>query len=194
MGPDRTGQILNFPAPAVVSDDLPLSESSTRSTETASTDLLAEVDQIFAMRSQGLKRSADRKSQADTEVTRLQEEFSVVCEEEIRPAMQAFLERLRINGGGGLLEARAGVHGAGVAPRVVLWMSLSGDLIGRPRRDQHPYLQLDYDIARKRVNVAEGDMWKGHGTSGPVGTWIPSEITGDTVTKSLLGVLRRAAA
>ena len=73
-------------------------------------------------------------------------------------------------------------------------MSLSGELIGRPRQDQHPYLQLDFDLALQRVNVAEGDMWKGHGSSGPVGSWIVSEITDAVVTESLLGILRRAAA
>ena len=117
-----------------------------------------------------------------------------MCAGEIRPAMQAFLDRLRLNGGGGLLEERGGVAGAGVSPRARLWMSLSGELIGRPRRDQHPYLQLDFDVSHKRVSVEEGDVWKGHGTSGPAGAWVPSEITGDTVTKALLGVLRRAAA
>jgi hypothetical protein len=193
MGPDRTGQILNFPSPAFVSEDLPIPRASSGGTETPTSDLLAEVDHIFEMRSQSAGQSEERQSQADSEAIRLQDEFGSVCEEQIRPAMQAFLERLRLNGGGGLLEERDGV-GARVSPRVRLWMSLSGELIGRPRRDQHPYLQLDFDITRKRVSVEEGDMWKGHGTSGPAGAWILSEITGDTVTAALLGVLRRAAA
>jgi hypothetical protein len=194
MGPDRTGQILNFPAPAPASEDLSLPQASPPRAEMAAIDSLAEVDQIFEMRSKGLSESTERQSQANTETSRLQDEFSSVCANEIRPAMQAFLDRLRLNGGGGLLEEREGVRGAGVSPRVILWMSLSGELIGRPRRDQHPYLELDFDITRKTVFVAEGDMWKGHGTSGAAGTWIPSEITGEAVTRSLLGVLRRAAA
>jgi hypothetical protein len=193
MGPDRTGQILNFPSPAFVSEDLDIPRVSSGGTETPTSDLLTEVDHIFEMRSQSASQSVARQSQAETEAMRLQDEFGSVCEEQILPAMQAFLERLRLNGGGGLLEERDGV-GARVSPRVRLWMSLSGELIGRPRRDQHPYLQLDFDITRKRVSVEEGDMWKGHGTSGPAGAWILSEITGDTVTAALLGVLRRAAA
>jgi hypothetical protein len=193
MGPDSVGQILSFPSP-VISEDLPGDLDSGTETNGPSADLLDEVDQIFEMRSQGLDHSAERQSQADSERTRLQEEFSAVCGEEIRPAMQAFLARLRMNGGGGLLEEREGVQGAGVAPRVRLWMSLSGEIIGRPRRDQHPYLQLDFDIIKKRVIVAEGDVWKGHGTSGRVGTWNAPEITGDMVLRSLLGVLKRAAA
>ena len=186
MGPDSIGQILSFPKP-VGSEDLPVSS-------TCSDDPLDEIDEIFATRLQGRDQSVERQSQAQSERTRLQEEFATGCGEEIRSAMQAFLERLRQNGGGGLLEEREGVEGAGVAPRVRLWMSLSGEIIGRPRRDQHPYLQLDFDIIKRRVMVAEGDVWKGHGSSGQVGTWNAPEITGDMVMRSLVGVLRRAAA
>jgi hypothetical protein len=185
MGPDSIGQILSFPK-SVGAGDL--------SGPSSSNDPLDEVDEIFAIRSQGLDQSAESQSQARSERTRLQEEFAAVCGEEIRPAMQAFLERLRQNGGSGLLEERDGIEGAGVAPRIRLWMSLSGEIIGRPRRDQHPYLQLDFDIIKRRVMVAEGDVWRGHGSSGQVGTWNASEITGDMVVRSLVGVLRRAAA
>lgn len=195
MGPDRVGKILDFRASSDISENRALPAHSPGSTEAnmASTDLLAEVDHIFEMRSRRMHHSADRLAQADTENTRLQDEFASVRAQTIEPAMQGFLERLRMNGGGGLLEIREGVQGAGVSPRVRLWMSLSGELIGRPRQDQHPYLQLDFDMAQQRVNVAEGDMWKGHGTSGPAETWIASEITVDMVTQSLLGILRRAA-
>ncbi len=186
MGPDHVGQILNFPTSQ---------DNSGADTESArpSPDLLHEVDRIFETRAHGLSHSVERQSQIDTENIRLHDEFTSVCATTIRPAMQAFLERLRANGGGGLLEERSGVHGAGVAPRITLWMSLKGELIGRPRRDQHPFLQLDFDAAQHQVVLVEGDMWKGHGASGPVGTWSTSEITGSLVTASLLDVLRRAA-
>jgi hypothetical protein len=195
MGPDRVGKILDFRASSDISGHRPLPPHSSdlSGADTTSIDLLAEVDHIFEMRSRRMHHSADMQSQADTENTRLQDEFASVCVETIEPAMQGFLERLRMNGGGGLLEIREGVRGAGVSPRVRLWMSLSGELIGRPRQDQHPYLQLDFDMAQQRVNVAEGDMWKGHGTSGPAETWMTSEITAELVTQSLLHILRRAA-
>ncbi len=106
--------------------------------------------------------------------------------------MQAFLERMRANGGGGLLEERSGVQRTGVAARIRLWMSLSGEIIGRPRRDQHPYLQLDLDVVEQRVNLVEGDKSKGRGGAGPVGSWAVSEITGPLVTQSLIDVLRAA--
>jgi hypothetical protein len=194
MGPDQVGQILNFPTSPANSESPARVRSSAPDTEAAesSPDLLNEVDRIFEMRARGLSHSDERQSQIDSENARLQDEFTSVCASTIRPAMQAFLERLRANGGGGLLEERSGVHGAGVAARITLWMSLSGELIGRPRRDQHPYLQLDFDAVQRQVVLVEGDMWKGHGTSGPVGTWAASEITGALVTESLLDVLRRA--
>jgi hypothetical protein len=157
------------------------------------TDLLAEVDHIFAMRSRALTQTGEQQSQDDSAELRLRKEFVSVCVETIRPAMEAFLKRLRANGGGGLLEERSGVQGAGVAPRIRLWMSLSGDLIGRPRRDQHPYLQIDLDVAQQQVNLMEGDVRRGHGASEPVGSWTTSEITNAMVTESRLEVLRRAA-
>jgi hypothetical protein len=194
MGPDQVGQILNFPTSPLVSEDSPPQSASQSAATPVSADALREVDQIFEARSRGLSRTAESQERADTERTRLYEEFSSTSATVIRPAMEAFLERVRTNGGGGLLEVRDGVQEAGVSPRVRLWLSLSGELIGRPRRDQHPYLQLDFDLALQLVNVAEGDMWKGHGSSGLVGSWIVSEITDAVVTESLLGILRRAAA
>ena len=194
MGPDQEGQILNFrssPRSSRISP-LPLVSPDAEVPSDAA-DPLGEVDHIFEMRSRGMTYSVERQSDASTERARLQAEFSAVCSQRILPAMRAFLERLRMNGGDGLVEEHDGVEGAGIAPRVRIWMSLSGEIIGRPRHDQHPYLELDFDIAQQQVNVAEGDMWKGHGTSGPVGVWIASEITSDMVTESLIDVLRRAA-
>jgi hypothetical protein len=192
MGPDPVGQILAFPGSPRPSDD-PVSRTSSAADSTVASDLLDEVDHIFEMRSRGLDLSGERRSQIDAQRVALQEEFSSACANTIRPAMQAFLERMRRNGGGGLLEQRSGVQRAGVAARIRLWMSLSGEIIGRPRRDQHPYLQLDLDVVEQRVNLIEGDKWQGHRYSGPVASWTTSEITGPLVTQSLIDVLRRAA-
>jgi len=194
MGPDHAGQILNFPAPPRTTDEPRVTrDSGPDAAATSAPDLLDEVDRIFELRSRVLDATGERRSDVDAERIRLQEEFASVCVFTVRPAMQSFLDRLRVHGGGGLLEERADVQGAGVAARIRLWMSLSGELIGRPRQDQHPYLQLDLDVVEQHVNVSEGDMWKGHGTSGPVGFWIASEITTAGVMQSLIGILRRAA-
>jgi hypothetical protein len=194
MGPDHAGRILNFPGTPRTTEDPRVTRDSEPDTAASSApDLLGEVDRIFELRSRDLGATGERRSDVDAERIRLQEEFASVCAFTVRPAMQSFLDRLRVNGGGGLLEERADVHGAGVAARIRLWMSLSGELIGRPRQDQHPYLQLDLDVVEQHVNLAEGDMWKGHGTSGPVGFWIAPEITTARVMQALIGVLRRAA-
>ena len=194
MGPDHAGQILNFPAQPRTTDDSRLTRDPAHDAVASATpDLLGEVDRIFELRARGLDATGERRLDTNAERVRLQEEFASVCAFTVRPAMQSFLDRLRVNGGGGLLEERADVQGAGVAARIRLWMSLSGELIGRPRQDQHPYLQLDLDVDEQHVNLTEGDMWKGHGTSGPVGFWITSEITTAMVMQSLIGVLRRAA-
>lgn len=190
VGPDPVGQILNFPNSE---SRLPRHSPVDDSSAPFSADSLDEVDQIFELRSLRLTQSTERTSQVGVDRAELHEYFLSICTHIVRPTMQAFLERLRMNGGGGLLEMREGVQNAGVAARIRLWMSLSGDLIGRPRRNQHPYLELDLDVAHLQVNVAEGDMWKGHGTSGPVGVWNASEITSTLITESLLGILRRAA-
>jgi hypothetical protein len=191
MGPDPVGQILKFPAAPRLSED-PRPNASGEDTATSS-DLLGEVDDIFEMRSRGLSLSGERASQIAGERARLQEEFLSVCATIVRPAMVAFLERMRRNGGGGLLEEHSGVQSAGVAARIRLWMSLSGEFLGRPRRDQHPYVQLDLDVVQQRVSLIESDAGTTHEDSGPVATWIASDITGTMVTQSLIDVLRRAA-
>ncbi|HEY5026171.1 MAG TPA: hypothetical protein VII76_14440 [Acidimicrobiales bacterium] len=195
MGPDQVGQILNFPTSTHRSDGHPPVRRPSDGDDpvTASPGPLDEVDRIFEGRVQGLSHGSERQARIDTENIRLRQEFSALCASTVRPAMESFLERVRVHGGGGLIEERSGVEHAGVSPRIRLWMSLSGELIGRPRRDQHPYLQLDLDVERQEVTLEAGDMWKGHGSSGPVGVWIASEITGAMVTQSLVDVLRRAA-
>ena len=131
MGPDHVGQILNFPTSPTNSESPPAPEQQPAG---SSPDVLDEIDRIFEMRARGLSDPDERQSQIDSENARRQEEFTAVCASTVRPAMQSFLERLRVNGGGGLLEERSGVHGAGVAARITLWMSLSGEIIGRPRQ------------------------------------------------------------
>ena len=195
MGPDHVGQILNFPTATHPSDGEPPRRRPSHGDDptTASPGPLDEVDRIFEGRLRGLSHGSERQARIDTENLRLRQEFAAMCASTIRPAMELFLERVRVNGGGGLIEERSGVENTGVAPRIRLWMSLSGELIGRPRRDQHPYVQLDLDVQRHEVTLEAGDMCKGHGSSGPVGVWIASEITGAMVTQSLVDVLRRAA-
>jgi len=160
---------------------------------TTTTDLLEQVDEVFRVRAQQLQASAEQQARAGSTQARLHDDVAALCTQEIRAAMEAFLVRLRTNGGGGLLEERAGIAGTGVAPRMRLWMSLSGEILGRPRQDRNPYLQLDFEMTTRQITVAEGDMWQGHGAAGRVGAWDVSEVTNVLVTRALLAVLQRAA-
>jgi hypothetical protein len=123
------------------------------------------------------------------------EDFAAACATEVRPAMEAVLERLRQLGGGGLVEEHPGGEARFHNPRLALWMSLKGEIVGEPRLDRYPYLQLEADVEKRKVQVDEGDMWRGAGghSSGRVGAWDVAELTGDRITKELLAVAGRAA-
>ena len=123
------------------------------------------------------------------------EDFAAACAAEVRPAMDAVVSRLQQLGGGGVVEEHTGNEVRVRNPRVTLWMSLKGEIVGEPRLDRYPYLQLEADVERRKVQVDEGDMWRGAGghSSGRVAAWDLSELTGDKVTKELLAIARRAA-
>jgi hypothetical protein len=123
------------------------------------------------------------------------EDFATACATGARPAMEAVLERLRHFGGDGLVEERSGGEVRFPNPRLTLWMSLKGPITGEPRLDRHPYLQFEADVEKRKVQVDEGDMWRGAGghSSGRAGEWDVVELTPDRVTRELLAVARRAA-
>lgn len=192
MGPDPEAQILTFtrsgPHP---------SQTTSRQTRRVdvgrtSADLHAEIDHIFDQHARVLDE-CETASLGDDEWQRAQEEFSAVCGKEIRPAMQTFVDHLRMRGGGGVVEEREGDQGVSVGSRITAWISLSGDIVGRPRTNHNPFLQLDLDITQRRVHVTEGNVTQRRGTSGRVGSWNPAEITNDSVTEALVSVLRKAA-
>jgi hypothetical protein len=72
-------------------------------------------------------------------------------------------------------------------------MSLDGETIGAPRQDLNPYLQLDADVAHRRIDVWEGDMWQKQGTSRSTAPWQLNEISTKSVTERVVGILERAA-
>jgi hypothetical protein len=74
-------------------------------------------------------------------------------------------------------------------------MSLEGGIVGEPRADREPYLQLEANVAGRDIEVSEGDMWHGAGgrRSGPVGHWRLFELTKDRVIQELLAIARRSA-
>jgi hypothetical protein len=123
------------------------------------------------------------------------DEFAKACATEVRPAMDAVLERLRQLGGDGLVEEHSGGEARFPNPRLTLWVSLKGEIVGEPRLDRFPYLQLEADVERRKVQVDEGDMWRGAGghSSGRVGAWDVDELRRDRIIKELLAVALRAA-
>lgn len=167
--------------------------ATTEVTEATGPDPLAEIDELMRKRLGDQRDAADESAQLSADRSEFSAEFTRVCQEQVRPAMEAIVERLRRNGGSGLIEE----HPADYRypnDRLVLWMSLHGEIVGSPRQDRHPYLQLDADVSSRAVAVAEGDMWAGHGgnRSGKVTEWQLSEITASRVTEEVLAILRRA--
>jgi hypothetical protein len=159
-------------------------------------DPLAGFGQILAAMAQ-----RDRESEALTAARletgrRFLDEFATACSTEVGPAMKAVLERLRELGGDGLITEHPGGEARFLNPRLTLWMSLRGTITGEPRLDRYPYLQFEADVERRKVQVDEGDMWRGAGghTSGRAGSWDIADLTRGRVTDELLAIARRAAA
>ncbi|MGI8753959.1 MAG: hypothetical protein ACR2MN_16925 [Acidimicrobiales bacterium] len=156
---------------------------------------LAEIDEIVAGVSQR-DRQATERGMHEMEVQReFLDEFTTTCRREIRPAMESVLRQLHRSGGGGLIEEHNGGETRIRTPRLTLWMSLEGDIVGGPRPDRDPYLQLDADAAQRDVKITEGDMWRGAGAghSGPTAVWQLSDITAERITQELADIVRRAA-
>jgi len=155
-------------------------------------DPLAEIDRLMQKRSIDEQRSTERSARLSADRSAFSAEFARVCENVIRPAMGAILERLRRNGGGGVIEERPEGSDRS-AHRLIIWMSLDGEIDGKPREDRHPYLRLDADVDKRSVALSEGDMWQGRGgRSGKTGEWQLSDITASLVIREALDILRRS--
>jgi len=159
------------------------------------TDPLAGFDPILAAVAQRDRDAAEITADRLDAGQKFLDEFAAACATEVRPAMDAVLERLRQRGGGGLVEEHPGGEARFRSPRLALWMSLKGEMVGEPRLDRFPYLLFEADVQGRKVQVDEGDMWRGAGghTSGRVGSWEISDLTRRRVTEELLAIARRAA-
>jgi hypothetical protein len=100
-------------------------------------DSLSEIDQIVDQWSHLGQESADERAHAEIERAHFLQEFQVITSSVMRPTMEMAIERLRKDGGGGLIEE----HGLNVLhkPRVTLWMSMEGAIAGSPRQDLTPF-------------------------------------------------------
>lgn len=160
----------------------------------AAADPLSEIDRLMERRSADEQRSKEESAEASTARSAFSLEFATACDDCIRPAMERVIERLRQNGGGGVIDERAEDRERHRAHRLTVWMSLHGEINGTPREDRLPYLRLDADANRAVVTLSEGDMWQGRPghRSGKVGERQLSEITPALLTAEMLAVLRRS--
>ncbi len=165
------------------------------STDDPSEDPFSQIDEILDERKERLLEASDRSAAEDSRRLEFLDSFAKLCDHVVRPAMEAVLVRLRRDGGGGLIEEHPGGEPRYRMPQLTLWMSLEGDVAGHGREDRYPYLRLDADATKRKVQVAEGDMWQGGGThsSGRIGSWQLSEITADLVEHTIVDILRRSA-
>jgi hypothetical protein len=165
------------------------------STAARAADPLIEIETILAVLNRNDQLTAESASRQLEVRQDFLDEFEAVCRTEVRPAMQAVLDRLRQYGGDGLIEEHPGGEARVSTPRLTLWMSLQGEISGAPRLDRHPYLQLDADVDSRTIRLTEGDNWQGRGTNhgGSTASWKPADVTRALVTKELLAIVRRSA-
>lgn len=149
------------------------------------------IDHIVDHWTELRRQKSTREAQGEAERERFLDDFRKLDESVIHPAMEATLKELRKDGGGGRVEVRQEdlMH----RPRVTLWMSLEGEIEGEPHQDRNPYLQLDADVAHRQVAVWEGDMWMKEGVSRDTAPFKMDEITTESITERILGILQRAA-
>lgn len=181
----------NSSDPSAVAVDMhPVRESSA-----PGSDPLAEIGETVAALKQRDVRSAESAAHVLEGREAFFAEFRQISEAEVRPAMQAVVDRLRREGGDGVIEAHPGGEPRVATPRMTLWMSLQGPIEGAPRQDRNPYLQLDADVTAGVVRLTEGDSWGdgGAGHSGAAGTWNPADITRELVMREAADIVRRSA-
>ncbi|MGC8626270.1 MAG: hypothetical protein ACP5VR_01745 [Acidimicrobiales bacterium] len=157
-------------------------------------DVLAAFGPLVASVAQRERDSAQAGAEKLAARAKFLADFAMACETEVKPAMDAVARRLRQLGGDALVEEHPGGEARFAQPRIALWMSFEGE-VGLPRLDRHPYLLLEADVEERKVQVDEGDMWRGAGgsSSGRAGKWEVSELTQDRVTRELLAIAQRAA-
>jgi hypothetical protein len=161
----------------------------TYSTRNEETD--AAIDHIVDQWTDLRHEKSTKEAQAEADRERFLEDFRKLDESIIQPAMEATLRELRKDGGGGRIDVRP--ENLTHRPRVTLWMSLEGEIKGLPHQDTNPYLQLDADVAHRQVAVWEGDMWMHEGVSRDTAPIKMDEVSTESITERILGILQRAA-
>lgn len=153
-------------------------------------DPLIEIDHIVDHWSHLRQEFADEEARTEIEREHFLQQFHDITQSVIRPTMESAVERLRKDGGDGLIEEHDldALH----KPRVILWMSMEGVIVGFPRQDLNPFLRLDANVVHRRIDVWEGDMVEKQGTSRASSPLALSDVTSDNVMERIVDILRRA--
>jgi hypothetical protein len=160
----------------------------------SSDDPLAPIDEIEQSWIDHERRRAEEEERVLVARSEFSMDFTRRFEADVRPAMEAIIDRLQADGGGGVIVERPADESRGFTHRFTLWMSLLGEIEGAPREDRHPYLRLDADVDKRRVVVWEGDLWcnRPKGTSRKVTEWTLQEMDGTHVEREAIEILRRS--
>ena len=151
---------------------------------------------MYSARIDGERHRAEEAERVAAARSEFSADFTRRFEDDVRPAMEAIIERLQADGGGGVILERPADESRHFTHRFTLWMSLLGEIEGTPREDRHPYLRLDADVDERRVEVWEGDLWRNRrgGTSRKAAEWTLQEMDGTHVEREAIEILRRSAA
>jgi hypothetical protein len=149
-----------------------------------------EIDQVLQTWSDQRRAFAARQAQTEATHILFVGQADEIADHVIRPAMEATLARLARGGGGGRIEECSGDDTHSL--RLIPWMALEGDIPGAPHDRTHPYLQLDIDVATRRIDVSEGDRWEKEGFGRALTRWQLGEITAQSVTKRVIEILQCA--
>jgi cytochrome P450 len=161
----------------------------------SSDDPLAPIDEIEQSWIDGERHRAEDAERVTAARSEFSADFTRRFEDDVRPTMEAIIERLQADGGGGVILERPADDSRRFAHRFTLWMSLLGEIEGTPREDRQPYLRLDADVDKRCVEVWEGDLWRNRrgGTSRKVAEWTLQEMDGTRVEREAIEILRRSA-
>lgn len=163
---------------------------TTSATPEEPVDPVGGIDRILEAWGERQDEYAKRADEAQAGRQAFLSAFRELMGRVIKPTMEGIVQRLQEDGGDGAIWE--GDSEAMHRPRVILWMSLKGKISGPPRQDRNPYLQLDVDLAQRRIDVWEGDMWENSGVSRATSPWDLGDITPQKINRAVMRILDRA--
>ena len=118
------------------------------------------------------------------------DQFSRLCESEVRPVMETVATRLSIYGGGGVVEMRHGGDPSRRGPRLTMWLSLKDEIAGVPSPERHAYLCIEADAEMRNISVTTG-VGAPEGRRDRTMVWQLSDVTQAKVTTELTDIISR---